>query len=213
MKMMSITMLLYLNGARFSIPAVIQSPFGTAATPGVGWRVKVWKSRSYLHSSSRNRDEITSECDLFWQFSDRGMVNSIISYAWVSRRDSPSKASKHTNILRRWRMRTSIDPSSAPDSQDCSWYRTNTMKIAVYTGIGHNSQKKGLFTPSERLELLQRVTSDIQNVEVKTFSGLAVNFVQQCGASVTIRGVRPMTDIAGEFTMMMAIRSCFELAD
>ena len=41
---------------------------------------------------------------------------------------------------------------------------------------------------------------------MKTFSGLAVNFVEQCGASVTIRGVRPMTDIAGEFTMMMANR-------
>ena len=62
------------------------------------------------------------------------------------------------------------------------------------------------FSPSERLELLQRATADIQNVEVKTFDGLAVNFVEQCGASVAIRGVRPMTDIAGEFTMMMANR-------
>jgi len=35
---------------------------------------------------------------------------------------------------------------------------------------------------------------------------LAVEFVQACGARVMIRGVRPLTDIATEFTMMMANR-------
>ncbi|MFT5523601.1 MAG: pantetheine-phosphate adenylyltransferase, partial [Pirellulaceae bacterium] len=42
--------------------------------------------------------------------------------------------------------------------------------------------------------------------EVRSFSGLAVDFVRQCGTRVMIRGVRPLTDIAGEFTMMMANR-------
>ena len=84
--------------------------------------------------------------------------------------------------------------------------RASKLVDTLVVGIGHNSEKQGLFTSSERLELLQRATADIQNLEVKTFSGLAVNFVEQCGASVTIRGVRPMTDIAGEFTMMMANR-------
>lgn len=84
--------------------------------------------------------------------------------------------------------------------------RASKLVDRLVVGIGHNSEKKGLFTPSERLELLQRATTGIQNLELKTFSGLAVNFVEQCGASVAIRGVRPMTDIAGEFTMMMANR-------
>ena len=76
----------------------------------------------------------------------------------------------------------------------------------LIVGIGVNSEKRGLFNPEERLELVQRVTSHLDNVEVKTFEGLAVNFVQQSGAKVMLRGVRPMTDIAGEFTMMMANR-------
>jgi len=76
----------------------------------------------------------------------------------------------------------------------------------LIVGIGINSEKNGLFDPDERLELVQRVTQHLDNVEVKTFEGLAVNFVQQCGATVMLRGVRPMTDIAGEFTMMMANR-------
>ncbi|MCH5375137.1 MAG: pantetheine-phosphate adenylyltransferase, partial [Planctomycetes bacterium] len=33
-----------------------------------------------------------------------------------------------------------------------------------------------------------------------------VEFVRQCGARVMNRGVRPLTDIAAEFTMMMANR-------
>jgi pantetheine-phosphate adenylyltransferase len=46
----------------------------------------------------------------------------------------------------------------------------------------------------------------LPNVEVKTFSSLAVQFVKSCGANVMIRGVRPLTDIAAEFTMTMANR-------
>ena len=41
---------------------------------------------------------------------------------------------------------------------------------------------------------------------VRVFRGLAVQFVRECGARVMIRGVRPLTDIAAEFTMMMANR-------
>ena len=56
------------------------------------------------------------------------------------------------------------------------------------------------------MELVERVTSRFGNVTVKTFEGLAVDFVSRCDASVMIRGVRPLTDIAAEFTMMMANR-------
>lgn len=76
----------------------------------------------------------------------------------------------------------------------------------LIVGIGINSEKSGLFDPAERLELVTRVTQHLPQVEVQTFQGLAVNFVQQCNAKVMLRGVRPMTDIAGEFTMMMANR-------
>lgn len=73
-------------------------------------------------------------------------------------------------------------------------------------GIGFNAEKKSLFTPGEREDLIKRVVQNIDNVEVKSFDGLAVKFVRSCGARVMVRGVRPLTDIAGEFTMMMANR-------
>ena len=71
-------------------------------------------------------------------------------------------------------------------------------------GVGINAEKKSLFDPSERVELVRQVAGDHDNVEVETFEGLAVDFVRSVNARVMIRGIRPLTDIAGEFTMMMA---------
>lgn len=76
----------------------------------------------------------------------------------------------------------------------------------LVVGVGTNVEKPALFSPEERVDLVKRVTSQFENVEVKQFSGLAVDFVRNCGAWVMIRGVRPLTDIAGEFTMMIANR-------
>ena len=79
-----------------------------------------------------------------------------------------------------------------------------TQKLIV--GIGINVEKQGLFSTQERIDLAIRVTDHLPNVEVRAFSGLAVDFVESVDAKVMIRGVRPMTDTAGEFTMMMANR-------
>lgn len=76
----------------------------------------------------------------------------------------------------------------------------------LIVGIGVNVEKAALFTPEERVELVREAVRDIPNVDVRTFDGLAVAFVRECGARVMIRGVRPLTDIAGEFTMMLANR-------
>jgi len=74
----------------------------------------------------------------------------------------------------------------------------------VTVGIGINPAKSPLFTPQERLEILRRVLQPLQNVEVACFEGLAVSFVKQCGAAVTLRGIRTLTDIEAEFTMSLA---------
>jgi pantetheine-phosphate adenylyltransferase len=76
----------------------------------------------------------------------------------------------------------------------------------LIVGVGINTKKTALFNADERVDLVRRVTAPCGNVDVRTFNGLAVEFVRQCGARVMIRGVRPLTDIAAEFTMMMANR-------
>jgi pantetheine-phosphate adenylyltransferase len=76
----------------------------------------------------------------------------------------------------------------------------------LVVGVGINAEKRPLFTPEERVELLRQVLRQQTNVQIEMFEGLAVQFVKQCGSCVMVRGVRPLTDIAGEFTMMMANR-------
>ena len=82
--------------------------------------------------------------------------------------------------------------------------RSSRLADKLIVGIGVNAAKQGLFEPEERKDLVERVTRGITNVDVQVFDGLAVEFVRRCGARVMIRGVRPLTDIAGEFTMTMA---------
>lgn len=74
-------------------------------------------------------------------------------------------------------------------------------------GVGINPEKSPLFTPQERLDLLNRVLVGLPNVDVACFEGLAVNFVRRCGAAVMVRGLRTLTDIEAEFTMTLANRA------
>ncbi len=78
----------------------------------------------------------------------------------------------------------------------------------LVVGVGINVEKTPMFSPEERVDLLRRVISDagLENVEIASFTGLAVNFVRQAKARIMLRGVRPLTDIEAEFTMMLANR-------
>lgn len=77
----------------------------------------------------------------------------------------------------------------------------------VTVGIGINPDKRPLFSPEERLQLASEILRPLSNVEVRCFTGLAVEFLQDCGARVMIRGVRTLSDIDTEFTMALANRA------
>ena len=84
--------------------------------------------------------------------------------------------------------------------------RVNQLFDRLIVGIGVNIEKQTMFEPEARAELIRGATMHLDNLEIRTFSGLAVEFVKQCDAKVMIRGVRPLTDIPAELTMMMANR-------
>jgi pantetheine-phosphate adenylyltransferase len=84
--------------------------------------------------------------------------------------------------------------------------RSAKLYSSLVIGVGVNSAKQSFFTTDERIEMLQRVTGHLPHVTVQAFDGLAVDFVRLVGAKVMVRGVRPLMDIAAEFTMMMANR-------
>jgi pantetheine-phosphate adenylyltransferase len=84
--------------------------------------------------------------------------------------------------------------------------RASKLFDQLIVGVGVNIEKQTMFSADERLALIREATGHLANVEIRTFTGLAVAFVKQCGARIMVRGVRPITDIAAELTMMMANR-------
>jgi pantetheine-phosphate adenylyltransferase len=66
------------------------------------------------------------------------------------------------------------------------------------------SPEKGrgpLFTPEERVSLIEQATAHLDNVSVRAFDTLLVDFAEEVGASVIVKGLRAMTDFEREFQM------------
>jgi len=84
--------------------------------------------------------------------------------------------------------------------------RASRLFDRLIVGIGINIDKRTMFEVEERRELIREATTHLDNIEIRTFDGLAVEFVRECGVRIMVRGVRPITDIHAELTMMMANR-------
>jgi len=72
--------------------------------------------------------------------------------------------------------------------------------VAVYD----RPLKSLLFSPEERLQLVQRAFADHPEIQVTVFSGLIVNFCRQVQAQVIVRGLRVFSDFEHEFRMALA---------
>ena len=66
-----------------------------------------------------------------------------------------------------------------------------------------NVDKKCLFTIEERVNLIKRVTKNLDNVEVLSFEGLLVDFAKQHNSKVILKGLRTMSDFEYEFQMAL----------
>ena len=84
--------------------------------------------------------------------------------------------------------------------------RASRLFDRLIVGVGVNIEKNVLLEAEERAALIRGATPHLKNLDIRMFRGLAVEFVRECGACVMVRGVRPITDIPAELTMMMANR-------
>ena len=69
-----------------------------------------------------------------------------------------------------------------------------------------NPEKKPLFTPDERVEIIRQVFREYPNVEVETFAGLLVEYARHKRASAIVRGLRAVSDFEYEFQMALMNR-------
>ena len=73
----------------------------------------------------------------------------------------------------------------------------------VIAAVLVNMDKNRLFTIEERVDLIKRVTKNIDNVEVLSFDGLLVDFAKMHNSRVILKGLRTMSDFEYEFQMAL----------
>jgi len=76
----------------------------------------------------------------------------------------------------------------------------------IIVAILINAEKAPLFSMEERLTIAQEVFSDFPNVEIDTFEGLLVDYVERRHAQVIVRGLRAVSDFEFEFQMALMNR-------
>ncbi len=69
-----------------------------------------------------------------------------------------------------------------------------------------NAEKFPLFTVAERVEIARAVFKDMPNVDVDTFDGLLVDYMERRKAHVIVRGLRAVSDFEFEFQMALMNR-------
>ena len=85
-------------------------------------------------------------------------------------------------------------------------HRATRLFDEVIVGVLNNSAKSPLFSAEERVNILKKVTEDIPNLKIKSFSGLSVNFAKECNAKVIVRGLRAITDFEYELQLAQTNR-------
>ncbi|WP_300261530.1 pantetheine-phosphate adenylyltransferase [Clostridium sp.] len=76
----------------------------------------------------------------------------------------------------------------------------------VIVAVLININKKGMFSIEERVNLIEKCVAKYNNVEVKSFNGLLIDFVRKEKADVIIKGLRSVTDFEYEFQMALMNR-------
>ena len=67
----------------------------------------------------------------------------------------------------------------------------------------NSAKSSGLFTPQERVELIERVTGELPNVQVDWCQGLVADYARAHGAKVLVKGLRAVSDYEAEVQMAM----------
>lgn len=77
--------------------------------------------------------------------------------------------------------------------------RSSKLFDKVYAVVMVNPSKKPTFTTEERVEMIKRVTTHIQNLEVESYGGLIADYAKDKKAHTLIKGLRAVTDFEYEF--------------
>jgi pantetheine-phosphate adenylyltransferase len=80
----------------------------------------------------------------------------------------------------------------------------------VILAVAKNDSKNPLFTLQERRTLAANCVKHLPNVEVDSFNGLLVDYVEERSAQAIIRGLRAVSDFEFEFQLALMNRKLNE---
>lgn len=76
----------------------------------------------------------------------------------------------------------------------------------LVVAVGHNPEKKHLFTQAERAEIIRELVGNMPNVRVDVFTGLTVDYARKINAAAILRGIRNSSDLQFEFQVALTNR-------
>ena len=76
--------------------------------------------------------------------------------------------------------------------------RASCIADELVIGVLNNRAKNPLFSLEERVSMIKEMTGDMPNVTVASFDGLLVEFMNEIGATLIVRGLRAVTDFEYE---------------
>ncbi len=79
--------------------------------------------------------------------------------------------------------------------------RAAALSDRLVVGVLVNQGKDPMFTLDERVDMIRKAVPDLENVEVKPFTGLTVDFARSEGANCIVRGLRAVTDFEYELQL------------
>ena len=78
---------------------------------------------------------------------------------------------------------------------------------SLVVAITDNKDKDFMFDVLERKKIIEMSTKNINNIEIKTFDGLLIDFAKKENIDIIIRGLRVLSDFEYEFKMALMNRN------
>ena len=84
-------------------------------------------------------------------------------------------------------------------------------EVVVAIGVNKAKASARLFTPEERMEMLEKACADFPNVTVAGFEGLLTTFCEQNDIAAIVKGLRAVSDFDYELQMAQMNSSLAEV--
>ena len=81
----------------------------------------------------------------------------------------------------------------------------------VYVAIMYNAEKQYTMSVEQRADMLKKITSGLENVQIVSDTGLTSEFAKKLGCGVLVRGIRNSSDYEYEAPIAIANKEVFGL--